>query len=121
MRRGEVRGQVVTVMDWYPTVLELCGIAPPKVQLDGHSLLPIVKDAGAPSKHETLYFQWQQRWAVRQGNWKLIGSGERIRGLHLLTGEEPEKKNHADAEPAIVKRLHDLHKAWKKSTAPAPK
>ena len=62
-----------------------------------------------------------QRWAVRQGNWKLIGSGERIRGLHLLTGEEPEKKNHADAEPAIVKRLHDLHKAWKKSTAPAPK
>ena len=115
------RDQVVTVMDWYPTVLELCGIAPPKVTLDGRSLLPILKDAKAASEHETLYFQWQQRWAVRQGAWKLIGTGNRIRGLHLLTGEEPEKKNHAAAEPAIVERLHTLHKAWKKSVAPAPK
>ena len=117
--QGETRDQVVSIMDWYPTLLELCKVEPPKATLDGHSLLPILADAGAPSKHETLYFQWQQRWAVRQGDWKLIGTGNRSLGLHLLTGEKPERKNHTAEKPAIVKRLHALHKAWKKEVAPS--
>ncbi|NNM31003.1 MAG: sulfatase-like hydrolase/transferase, partial [Akkermansiaceae bacterium] len=48
---GAVRQQIITAMDWYPTVLELCGIAAkadaPK--LDGHSLLPVIRSTEAPS------------------------------------------------------------------------
>ena len=119
------RDQVVTVMDWYPTVLELCGIAPPKVTLDGRSVLPIVKDARAASKHETLYFQWQNRWAVRQGDWKLIGtrdrSGKDKLTLHQLTGKNPEKKNHAAERPELARQLHSLHEVWKKNVTPGSK
>ena len=119
------RDQVVTVMDWYPTVLELCGIAPPKVTLDGRSVLPIVKDAKAASKHKILYFQWQNRWAVRQGEWKLIGTrnrkGEDRLTLHQLTGENPEKKNSADEHPGLVKSLHSLHKTWRAGVTPGQK
>ena len=123
--QGETRSQVVSIMDWYPTVLELCKVEPPKATLDGHSLLPVLANAGAASKHETLYFQWQQRWAVRQGGWKLIGTGNRKGkenlSLHLLTGEKPERKNHAAEKPAIVKRLQALYRAWKKGVTPTPK
>ena len=112
-------------MDWYPTVLELCGIDPPKVTLDGHSVLPVVKDAKAASRHETLYFQWQNRWAVRQGDWKLIGTrnrkGEDRLTLHQLTGENPEKKNSAGEHPGLVKRLHSLHKTWRAGVTPGQK
>tara|TARA_B100001750_G_scaffold212849_1_gene194932 strand:- start:460 stop:1857 length:1398 start_codon:yes stop_codon:yes gene_type:complete len=123
--QGTARDQVITVMDWYPTVLELCGIDPPKVTLDGRSVLPVVKDAKAVSKHETLYFQWQSRWAVRQGDWKLIGTRDR-KGkakltLHQLTGKNPEKKNLAAKRPELTRRLHSLHEAWKKNVTPGSK
>jgi len=123
--QGEARAQAVTVMDWYPTILDLCAVDTPKVTLDGHSVLPIIKDAKAASKHATLYFQWQNRWAVRQGDWKLIGTrnrkGEDRLALHLLTGDNPEKKNHASAQPAIASRLHTLHRAWSESVTPGKK
>ena len=127
MPQGEARDQVITVMDWYPTVLELCGIERPKLTLDGHSVLPIVRDAKTASKHGVLYFQWQRRWAVRQGEWKLIGTrgrdGKDKLSLHKLTGQKPERRNHLQdqAAAAIVERLHALYKAWKERVTPASK
>ena len=66
--QGEVRDQVISIMDWYPTVLDLCRVERPKATLDGPSILPILANAKAVSKHEVLYFQWQRRWAVRRGD-----------------------------------------------------
>ncbi len=55
---GETRDQVVTIMDWFPTVLELCGIkqevGAPK--LDGRSMSRIIAEPSAPSQHEVLHF-----------------------------------------------------------------
>lgn len=113
------RDQAVTVMDWYPTVLDLCKVAPPKVKLDGHSLLPVIRSEKAPSPHKVLYFQWQNRWAVRKGEWKLIGSKgnkpdakERVT-LHRLTDEKPEVTNHVQKNPKKVAELRQLYSTWK--------
>jgi len=120
--KGAVRDQAVTAMDWFPTVLELCGIQKPEVKLDGKSLLPIVRSAEAPSPHDAIYFQWQSRWAVRQGDWKLLGrngkSGARtVLSLRNIAQESPETRNHAADEPEIVARLSTLYDAWQADLA----
>jgi arylsulfatase A-like enzyme len=112
--KGAVRHQAVTLMDWYPTILDLCGIEPPEgVKFDGHSVMPVVKDAAAPSGYDVMHWQWQKTWMVRDGNWKLIVNGSkglcrpRLDRVHLgnLADEHPETVNHAKEHPEIVKRL----------------
>ncbi len=116
--QGVARDQIMTVMDWYPTVLELCGVPAPANPLDGHSLLPIIRDASADSPYKVLHFQWINSWAVREGPWKLIchrGRGENAKSrftLHHLDDQHPEVVDHAAANEPIVARLQELHEAW---------
>lgn len=120
--RGQTRDQIVTIMDWFPTVLELCGItsaadAPP---LDGRSLTRVMADPSAPSAHEVLHFAWAKNWAVRRGHWKLIGTFDAKTGtlrhsLHNLAEPKPEVEDHASAQPEIVRDLTLLHEGWAKA------
>jgi arylsulfatase A-like enzyme len=125
--RGEVRDQAVTAMDWFPTVLELCGIeAPEGVPLDGHSVLPLVEDASISSAYKAMYWQWQEGWMVREGNWKLIVNNAKGLGqpaldktyLANLEDGQPEAKNHVQEHPEIVERLTQLHREWIEAVTP---
>ncbi len=83
--KGVTRDQAVTMMDWFPTILELCGVKPPEgVRLDGQSVVPLVKDGSAPSGYDRMYWQWRNAWMVRQGDWKLIVGGRRGIGRPAL-------------------------------------
>ncbi|MGI9244526.1 MAG: sulfatase-like hydrolase/transferase, partial [Verrucomicrobiales bacterium] len=109
--QGEVRDQIVTSMDWFPTVMDLCGLET-ESRLDGHSLLPIIDSPDASSAYGgILHFQWQNRWAVRDGQWKLLSPGMK---LHRLDDERPEEKNYAAEKPEIVDRLTKMHEQWLK-------
>ncbi len=110
--KGLVRGQAVTAMDWMPTILDLCRIAPPTVGLDGRSLLPVIKSGSAESPHRVLHWQWGNKWAVREGDWKLIGTGHKGSFLGNLADPEPEKQNYINERPTMVKRLRALHEEW---------
>ncbi|MBI1246715.1 sulfatase-like hydrolase/transferase [bacterium] len=116
---GEVRDQVVTVMDWFPTILELAEIPKPdEVAFDGRSVLPVVRDTKAPSAHDVLHFEWINSWAIRSGDWKLIGhqnnkkKGPPSYELRNLADAEPEAKNYAKELPEVVDRLAKLHEQW---------
>ena len=101
-------------------VLELCGLAHHGPALDGHSLLPLLNSPEAKSAyHDRLYFQWYTTWAVRDGDWKLIGD-DRNQSLSLryLAEPKPEVKNHAQEKPEIVARLKALHETWAKEVMP---
>ena len=118
--KGEVRGQIITVMDWFPTVLDLCGVQQPSnsPKLDGHSVLPLIRSAKAKSKYKILHFAWGKKWAVREGDWKLVlgnGSGGRQapKGkpfgkpyfLANMKTDSDEQKNFASSESKTVERL----------------
>ncbi len=117
---GQVRRQAITVMDWYPTILDLCGIQPPAVELDGHSLLDVIRSDSTPSPHPVLYFQWQNKWAVREGDWKLIRhKGNRATAkerftLHNLADKDPEVTDYVNEKPETVKRLIEFYERWQK-------
>ncbi|MHC4293659.1 MAG: sulfatase-like hydrolase/transferase [Planctomycetota bacterium] len=110
--KGIVRDQAIIVADWFPTILELCGIEPPDVKLDGLSVLPIIKNEKAKARHDILYWQWEDLWAVREGDWKLIGKEQSGFFLGNLADQIPEGKNHLREKPKITERLTMLHEEW---------
>jgi len=119
--KGEVRGQIITAMDWFPTVLDLCGVQQlsDSPKLDGHSVLPLIRNAKVKSKYKILHFAWGKKWAVREGNWKLIGSdGNTEVSLRNLADAKPEARDYAKAKPEIVRRLRNLHSDWVKEVWP---
>jgi arylsulfatase A len=128
---GQVRSQMATACDWLPTIADLCGAEAPKHRLDGASLRDVISDGSATSPHQT--FHWQTgggknpQWAVRDGDWKLIGNprdtsnkaplgkGDQ-RFLVNLANDVTEMKNVAADHPEIVARLTQLHDAWEKDS-----
>ena len=115
---GEVRDQAVTAMDWMPTILELCGVDPPVgVELDGASLMPIIEH-DAPSHYRAMHWGWRNGWAVRLGDWKLLGTGDTATELVNLADPEPEQANHLEDRADIAERLHALHRAWQAEVTP---
>ncbi|MHC4573325.1 MAG: sulfatase-like hydrolase/transferase [Planctomycetota bacterium] len=129
-----VRDQPVTLADFYPTVLELCSVSLPHRKLDGRSLMPIIRSADTPTHHKVMHWQWQDTWAVREGDWKLIYNGrdttdewqgqpEPRRDIPKVfvgnvADDEPELKNYADERPDLVRRLMKLHQQWEKEVRP---
>jgi len=113
-----VRNQAITTMDWFPTLLDICQLTVPQVELDGRNILPLINDPDMTTPHKQFFFQWQQNWAVREGDWKLIRTRGRqanspeILSLHQLTGESPEATDHADGHPEIVRHLQQLYTDW---------
>ncbi len=113
--QGKVRAQVITAMDWFPTVLDLCGVKQPagSPKIDGYSLRSIIEEHSATSQYKTLHFAWGTKWAVRSGDWKLIGNTRNPRvTLHNLADPKPEEKDHAKEKPRVVARLRSLHEEW---------
>jgi arylsulfatase A-like enzyme len=109
-----------------PTLAELTGVKPPDVHLDGRSLAGVLRDADAPSPHAGRALHWQvgqgpnADWAVREGDWKLIGNArdtsrrggqtERIPLFLANVRDDPgETTNLADQQPDLVARLRQLH------------
>lgn len=121
---GQVRDQMGTNLDWMPTLAELCDFDINFNDLDGKSLSPLIKDKSIKSRHADG-FCWQNgaQWAVRKGDWKLIGNpniaDEKFApqdSLFLinLTNDISESKNIASAHPQKVKELKDFFIQWQK-------
>jgi arylsulfatase A len=110
--KNQVRTQMATGSDWYPTILELCKLPVAKHRIDGKSLLPILTDAEAPSAHESFYWRQNKTWAVRQGKWKLIISDKKTE-LYDIPNDIGEAKNLATEHPAIVTELKNVGKEYR--------
>lgn len=111
--KGIVRDQAITAMDWMPTILDLCQVPLPDVKLDGKSILPLIKSESAKSHYQVMHWQWGNRWAVREGDWKLIDNDkEGGQSLGNLSDPQPEKENYIKEKPDIAKRLQALHNQW---------
>jgi arylsulfatase A-like enzyme len=78
--KGGLREQFTHMIDIVPTILEASGISAPKY-VDGIKQKPIegtsflytfdAKNAKAPSRHKTQYFEMMGQWAMYQDGWLL--------------------------------------------------
>jgi arylsulfatase A len=124
---GEVRGQAAHSCDWLPTIAELCRVPLLDDDVDGTSLVDLIRSADAPAPDRVLHWQTGRGpnapWAVRQGDWKLLGNprdptnkapltdADR-RFLVNLAEDSSEMANLVDQHPDVAKRLEQLHEAW---------
>ena len=124
---GAVRDQVAHGCDWLPTIAELTGSKLLQKDIDGKSIVSVIKNDKAKTPHDVLHWQTgrgrQPRWAVRQGDWKLIGNPQDTSNKAPLTAKDKlflvnlkesvsEMKNLAANHPDITQRLKKLHDDW---------
>lgn len=116
------RNQIAHSCDWLPTLAELCDVASPN-KIDGFSLLPVIESADATTPHEAIHWTIGKSWAVRQGDWKLMGNPRDTSNkgplgkddklfLANLKQDKTEMKNFAAENPEVVTKLKALHDAW---------
>ena len=125
---GQVRQEIVSCMDLFPTILEACSIPktePPVPQaLDGLSLLPILRGTG-PLAREAIYWHFphynvnagaRPGAAIRSGEWKLIEFYETgRRELFQLAKDPGESTNLFEKQPEVVAELAGKLDAWRES------
>jgi arylsulfatase A-like enzyme len=113
--------QPLHVVDWYPTLLELCGAkTEQRLPVDGRDIWPTLT-AGQPSPHDVFLLNTTPGGgAVRAGDWKLIvrrgaddpDSGQAAAAdkesieLFDLKNDPYEKTNLADQNPEKASELH---------------
>ncbi len=123
---GEVRNQLATGCDWLPTISALTGAPLPAHQLDGKNLKAVIESADARSPHDHFYWQIGKSWAVREGDWKLLGNPRdtsqqaplgKDDQLFLvdLSKDIGETKNLAARHPEKVDHLKKIYNQYQKS------
>jgi len=122
------RDQAISNMDILPTLCDILDIPKPENKLDGKSILNVIQSSDEKSPHDVLHWMWQDMWAVKKDNWKLIYNGHDTTGKHSnhpekefemeeyylanLNDEKPEETNYIDKHPEIGNELKKLHNTW---------
>ena len=114
---SQSRDQMAYGCDWFPTLIELAGVSLPEIKLDGQSLVPVLQSTSAPSPHNEIHWGTDRYWAVRAGDWKLIGTKSKKQNtppdywLSNIATDPSETTNHASEQASVVAKLSDLHRA----------
>ena len=125
---NQFRDQMSVNVDWMPTLIELCGFETDTSEMDGKSLMSIIKNEKALSNHKNGYC-WEFRhrgkstWVARKGNWKLYANPYDTSRrdytytekfvLYDLENDPGESINLYDQETAVVNELKSLYNNWK--------
>jgi arylsulfatase A-like enzyme len=87
----------VSLVDLFPTLIELCGL-PPRDDLDGRSLVPLLKDPGRETRAVVTTFD-HQNYSVRTDRWRLIHYQDGSEELYDHASDPDEWRNLA-GDPA---------------------
>jgi len=119
---GSVCAEVVSSVDFYPTILQMAGIEPKEGQiLDGESIVPLLKQEGR-LRRDAIYCHFPHgtgqlnapATSVRKGPWKLIrfyqtgGNYPNEYELYNLEEDLGETNNLAGQMPERVRQLDAL-------------
>ncbi len=116
---GRVIDTPIISLDVLPTTLDAIGQLDPNNQFDGKSLLPLI-EGETKTHHKNLF--WSEggstgEWAVRSGDFKLIGLKNQ-RELYNLANDAAESKNLVKTHAAKAKELEKLYDRWLDQMAP---
>lgn len=101
-------------IDLMPTILAVTNVtAPPDHQLDGVNLLPLLTES-TPLSERSLYWEYLDKSAVREGRWKLVVSGEAQSEPQLfdLIADLGEQQDLAAMQPGRVESMLGRLQEW---------
>lgn len=101
----------VISLDLFPTFVHAAGgTVSNDWNLDGKNILPVLTGKTREPPHETLFWRYGDRWAIRHKDWKLMRDGANAElGMFNLKDDPSETKNLAEKYP---ERARDLRKKW---------
>jgi arylsulfatase A-like enzyme len=116
----------VSSIDFYPTFLDMTGLAGDSkhnVDIDGQSLVPLLKKPAAKLKREALFWHYPHYYptttpvsAIRQGDWKLLEYFEDNHvELYNLEKDIGEQNDLAKTMPEKAKELRKHLHTWRKA------
>lgn len=110
--------RVVNLIDLYPTLIEACGL-PAKPEIDGRSLVPLLRDPQTPWPHVSLTVMGRGNAAVRDERWYYIRYRDGAEEFYDMAGDPMQWTNLAAAkDPAIRTQLKRLAASFPASFAP---
>ena len=95
--RGGISQRAVSLIDLYPTLVELAGLTPPS-GLDGESLTPLLADPKASRDTPAVTTKQRQHHAIRTDRWRYIRYGDGSEELYDHRVDPMEWNNLADEE-----------------------
>ena len=106
---GRVSLELATSMDLLPTLVRLAGAEPPKNQIDGKDIWPLMSgQAGAKTPHEAFFYY--NAWSlegVRSGQWKMLLPHTRYSVSEPGADGMPGKQEWVTASLALYDLLND--------------
>lgn len=117
---GAIYRHPVISLDILPTFLAAAGQKiDPAWKLDGTNLLPFVTGQNQERPHDTLYWVWGARKAIRQGDLKAVSmNGGRDYEMFDLSKDIGESDNLASAASENLRTLIKKHQAWEAKLMP---
>lgn len=99
----------VSLLDVYPTLLELCEVNGPR-DLEGSSLVPLLRDANAASDRHAVTVFDRGNVSVRSSQWRYIRYADGSEELYDMTSDPNEWRNLANekSRAAVVESFRNL-------------
>jgi arylsulfatase A-like enzyme len=108
---GVVRRQLVSSMDWLPTLATHAGASTAGLVLDGRPLQDVI-DSETAAGHDFLSWTHNEEWAVREGRWKLLGEGSDRMSLYDLQLDPGESQDLLSQRQDAYSRLAHVRNRW---------
>ncbi len=99
----------VELLDIYPTLVDLCGL-PPRTDLEGLSLAPLLQDAEAPRERPAITTHNAHNHGVRSEHWRYIRHADGSEELYNMQ-DDPHEWTNLAARPAFAEVLAE-HRKW---------
>jgi len=106
-QKGTNSNKVVSSLDIYPTLMELCGVEIPP-QTDGRSLVPLLRDPDRNNWDNVAYSYFRRGITARTEQYRLtkyFRKEQPVIELYDHKKDSYENINVADSHPSIVKSL----------------
>lgn len=124
---GAISDEPIITMDLYTTILDIAGIPVPasdRQEIDGLSLVPILKNPRAHLNREALYWHYPHYHtmgatpysAIRAGDWRLIEFFEDNQiELYNLKEDLGETQELSKKYPDVARKLLEKLRQWRKT------
>ena len=113
---GQVYPHPVISLDIAATANAIAG-NPADPQFDGTNLMPYLTGKNSAKPHDKLFWAWENQYAVRRGDWKLLFSGNR-QYLFNIANDPEEKHNMLAQNAELAKNLRTEVEQWSKGLIP---
>lgn len=118
-KAGKECSRVTSLMDLYPTLIELCGL-PGSPELDGHSLVPLLKNPGREWDYPAITTYDFSEFSIRKGKWHYIRYIDDSEELYDLE-TDPEEWTNLIANPKYNKVREEMARHVPANPAPLKK